>query len=627
MHLSGKFASEHELKAKLDFIFSKSKEGKSFHGIWEVAFNEVTIITAVHNIKSNEGSKTPGVDKWDINRVLQMDRNEVIKRIRRKATFYVPKPARRVYIPKSDGRKMRPLGIPTIWDRIIQECLRIVLEPIAEAKFFPHSYGFRPYRVAKHAITFICNTINNRWVVKPAFVIEGDIKGFFDNIHHRTLLNKLWRIGIRDKRVLAIIKQMLKAGYVESELLYATKAGTPQGGIISPLLANIYLNDFDWTVARMYNMPTPISGRQQRKIRESLARKGIEPKFLVRYADDWIVLTTSECEAKRLLWKLKKYFKHKLKLQLSEDKTIITDLTTNPVKFLGFNIQMGYPRIRKKDSKLVKVAKPYPNPQRVTQQIREIAKEIKVLATFKDDKDRAVHIERINSMIVGVSLYWKTCICKATLSKMDWNLYFKARGTFRRIYGNRDFIGHKVELRQLSNRPGRHKDRRSKTFAVNVDGMLVGITYASITHSEWVRYAFDQKETPYTSEGRFLHLKRAPKKDLLDRPPMYDPEDLEHALFRKDKDSKYNFEYYMNREYAYNRDKGKCKVCGAVLSPDNRHCHHIINKLPLDRINKVSNLAWVCIDCHNQIHGKDEPRFTIPRIRLKLMKFRTQLAG
>lgn len=198
MNLRRNFTSEAQLKDTLDFIYEQSKKGKSFHGIIEVAFNEVTIVTAIHNVKSNKGANTPGVDKSKMDTYLKMGRNELIKLVKRTVKNYRPKPVRRIYIAKSNG-KLRPLGIPPILERIIQECLRIVLEPIAEAKFYPQSYGFRPYRAAKHALKDFMSLINIQAKAKPTFVIEGDITGFFDNIDHKIMLKKLWKIGIRDK--------------------------------------------------------------------------------------------------------------------------------------------------------------------------------------------------------------------------------------------------------------------------------------------------------------------------------------------------------------------------------------------------------------------------------------------
>ena len=241
VHLNVRFSTETELKKIQDFLYEKSGQGVSFTGLVEAMANEVTIVTAVHNIKSNKGSRTAGVDKIKMDKYLQMPKDELILLIQSSFRNYRPKPARREYIEKSNGKK-RPLGIPTVLDRIIQECVRIIIEPICEARFYPQSYGFRPYRAQKHAIRGIINVINAgcKSPDQPVWAIEGDIKGCFDNINHRLLLQKLWKIGIHDKRVLKIISQMLKAGYMENDLFHATELGTPQGGILSPLLSNVY---------------------------------------------------------------------------------------------------------------------------------------------------------------------------------------------------------------------------------------------------------------------------------------------------------------------------------------------------------------------------------------------------
>ena len=138
VHLNVRFSTEAELKQTLDFLYEKSKEGIAFTGLVEAMVNEVTIVTAIHNIKSNKGSKTAGVDQMKMDKYLQMPKEDLIALIRDNFSNYKPKPARRVYIPKKNG-KQRPLGIPTVLDRIIQECVRIIIEPICEARFYPHS--------------------------------------------------------------------------------------------------------------------------------------------------------------------------------------------------------------------------------------------------------------------------------------------------------------------------------------------------------------------------------------------------------------------------------------------------------------------------------------------------------
>lgn len=180
--------SEKELNETLDTMYSLSKEkAEPFYNLIELVKNKQTILTAIHNIKNNKGSKTSGIDRKDINYYLQMDFDKLVALIRDSIDNYNPLPVRRQYIPKSNGKK-RPLGIPTMIDRIIQEIIKISIEPILEAKFFEHSYGFRPYRSAEHAIARIIDLVNKS---KNYYVVEGGIEGFFDNINHNKLIELL----------------------------------------------------------------------------------------------------------------------------------------------------------------------------------------------------------------------------------------------------------------------------------------------------------------------------------------------------------------------------------------------------------------------------------------------------
>lgn len=569
--------------------------------------HEVTIVTAVHNIKSNKGSKTAGVDEIKMDSYLQMPKQELIDLIQRKFHKYQPKPARRVYIPKSNG-KQRPLGIPSAIDRVVQECMRIVLEPICEAQFYPHSYGFRPYRAQKHAIRDIVNVINAgcRSPDQPVWAVEGDIKGCFDNINHRLLLQKLWRMGIHDKRVLSIIKAMLKAGYIESGIYYATTIGSPQGSILSPLLSNVYLNDFDWYIGRSYMEPHRQCKHKCNDTRR-LKWSGITPKYNYRFADDWVILTSTQAEALRLKRQLTKYFRYRMKLDLSQEKTYVTDLRTDGIHFLGFVVKAER-KLKTPDPATwseTLVGKPFPDMNRLTKKICNLSKEVRRIGLFTQPNTQAAQIQYVNSIIMGLAQYLQPSICSAAYHAIDRRVNNTALAVWKNLFPKR-YNQMQVPLQTLCNLPHRHEGYKSKTFAIEIEGKWFGITCAFITHAKYETRPFNQHMTPYTEEGRRIYVSYRTKHKPLpcDRPSINTPEDILLSAYARGKGWKANFEYFMNREYAYNRDKGKCKCCGRYFS-DNlpKHCHHVNNKLPVEKINKVSNLAWLCVPCHRMVHN------------------------
>ncbi len=223
-----------------DKLYAKSKQGDVFTNLMEIISSEENIRLAYRNIKRNSGSHTSGVDKLSIKDIEKLSIGKLVEIIQRKFRYYKPKPVRRVEIPKPNGRT-RPLGIPTIVNRLVQQCILQVLEPICEAKFHERSNGFRPNRSAEHALAQCYKMIQ---VQKLYFAVDVDIKGFFDNVNHSKLMRQMWAMGIRDKQLICIIKEMLKAPIImpDDSIQYPSK-GTPQGGILSPLLANIVLNE------------------------------------------------------------------------------------------------------------------------------------------------------------------------------------------------------------------------------------------------------------------------------------------------------------------------------------------------------------------------------------------------
>jgi len=296
--------SEGELRNYLDGLYTKAKTAKerrekaSFKGLLEVISSPITIQTAIHNIKSNRGANTPGTDGTIMRDFLEKPFKEVIQAAQESLKDYRPTPIRRVHIPKPGKQETRPLGIPAILDRIIQECIRLVIEPILEAQFFNHSYGFRPYRDAHMALERVTEIVHQTGYY---WIIEGDIKSYFDTIHHTTLIKQLWHMGIRDRRVLMIIKQMLKAGIMNE--VEVNPEGTQQGGIISPLLANVYLNAFDSYIAKAWEEKKTrhTYARRNSRIRAQRNRGNLKPAYLIRYCDDWVIITNTRKNAER--WK------------------------------------------------------------------------------------------------------------------------------------------------------------------------------------------------------------------------------------------------------------------------------------------------------------------------------------
>lgn len=316
--------TESELRQLQDKLYSITKEQtetgafRGFRGLLEIMASETVIMTAIHNIKANKGAETAGTDGRTMRAdILQQDYTQIVAKVQRSFQNYRPLSVRRKWIPKPGKSEKRPLGIPAIMDRIIQECVRIVLEPIMEAQFFKHSYGFRPWRDAHMALERVKDQVSR---VGYYWIVEGDISKFFDNVNHTILIKKLWHMGVRDQRVLMIIKAMLKAGIMGE--ISENPLGTPQGGIISPLLANVYLHSMDeWITREWENKKTRTTYSSSRNQYQSLHRySNLKPAYLVRYADDWILLTNSRENANRWKSRIANYLKVNLKLELFHGK-------------------------------------------------------------------------------------------------------------------------------------------------------------------------------------------------------------------------------------------------------------------------------------------------------------------
>ncbi|MRD35131.1 group II intron reverse transcriptase/maturase [Bacillus thuringiensis] len=611
--------SEQELRDKQDELYNKSFESINQKGqssghknLLELMISEATILTAIHRIKANKGSRTAGSDhklmKPDI---LQKDYPKVVQLVQESFRNYCPEPIKRKYIPKPNSKELRPLGIPSIIDRVIQECVRLIIEPILEAQFFQHSYGFRPMRDSSMALVRTTDIVH---ITGHYWIIEGDISKFFDCVNHTILIKKLWNMGIRDRRVLMIIKAMLKAGIMDE--LKENPIGTPQGGIISPLLANAYLHAFDqWVTREWENKKTSYPYAQKSKQFERLRKTTrLKETYLVRYADDWVLITNSKRNAEKWKYKITKYLKERLKLTLSEEKTLITDIRRRPIKFLGFEI-----KAIKGKAKNGHILVSKPNQQRLKEKVNEIHKTIKKIkkATRKDD---LIHwINLINSKIRGLIQYYE-CTTKVNVymgkyvDKLHYAAYLKLRK-----HG-----GYKIPAKRVDNLRSAHEKYETKIPMVEYNELKIGVT--RLDFCRWKKPKNKSpKETPYTKLGRQIYMNRTNKKPIKVRADELLSLNWSKIIKIGHKGKLYNFEYFMNRAYAFNRDKGRCRVCGELLQGDDVHIHHVNPKLPIEEVNRVPNLASLHEHCHQMIHSSKDYSMVGKVIWEKVLGFREKL--
>lgn len=306
-----------------------------FTNLYSLMHWDYWIISAANAVLERPGSSTAGIDgktrdAFRANYFAEI--TSLVEALKQKT--YQPQPVRRTYIPKKNG-KMRPLGIPVLRDRIVQEALRAILDPIYESDFCLHSYGFRKGRCTMDAIAVMMPMFNES--MKYYYVIEGDIKSYFDVVHHRKLISILKR-RIGDKDIIDLIWKFLKAGVMEDGLFARTEMGVPQGGVISPLLANVYLNEFDKWAEATWNL-TPYEKQKRRT-------HGQGNYKMIRYADDFVVLSNDGIAGVReVKQEIKQYLETELHLELSEEKTRITHVNEG-FEFLGFHIQRTQPEGR-----------------------------------------------------------------------------------------------------------------------------------------------------------------------------------------------------------------------------------------------------------------------------------------
>lgn len=573
----------YNLTETFDELYIKSKNNvNNKQDLMKIITSKENILSAYRNIKSNKGSKTCGIDGKNIDDLKDISEDDFVQKIQGMILNHSPKAIRQVEIPKGNN-KTRTLGISTIEDRIVQQCIKQVIEPILEAKFHNHSYGFRPTRSTTHAISRCQYLIN---ISKLHYVVDIDIKGFFDNVNHNKLLKILYKNNIKDKRVISIIRKMIKCEVIGKG---TQEKGTPQGSILSPLLSNIYLNELDWWISNQwetYNTKYKYNHTAD-KYRSLRKRSKLKEMYIVRYADDFKIFTKTYSEAIRIKMAVKEFLKINLKLDISEEKSKITNLKKNKSEFLGFEIKAV-----KKKNKFV--ARTYISKKSKSNILNNYKNYLKKLS--KNPKRN--NVGKLNSYLMGIKNYYSIATMSyIDLTDIEYKIKFIKYNRLKRFFK-------RVKPKDLERIPitfSKFNSINFKTYMLD-DYILHNLT----NHGYKVVQNYNQKTNIFNQEGR-TYIRKL-KGDVLSEI---------HKIVKYSQDIQRSTEYIDNRIAKYSMQKGLCPITKLFLRAEDFHCHHIIPK-ELGGTDEFKNLVVVHKDIHKLIHAENEEIINNIKAELKL---------
>ena len=574
-------AEYYDMQKTFDSLYADSKSGEVFGHLMDIISAPNNIKLAFRNIKGNDGSHTAGTDGRTIESLAVMSEDKFVKLIQKQFRRYEPKAVKRVEIPKPNG-KMRPLGIPCIIDRIVQQCILQVMEPICEAKFYEHSYGFRPCRSAENAISYAYGLAQRN---KLHYVVDVDVKGFFDNVDHRKLLKQIWTLGIRDTKLIQIIKAMLKAPIEmpDGENVLPSK-GTPQGGILSPLLANIVLNELDWWIASQWDEMVrhmkhpckvtyyPNGAEKKCNSYTALKKSNLKEMRIVRYADDFKIFCRTKEDAEKTYYAVKDWLWKRLKLEVSDEKSKVTNLRKRDSEFLGFRI-----KLRRKGNSWVITSNVC---DKATKRIsKEMAETIRAIQRSKTAEEISLNVGDYNAKVIGIQDYY----CIAT--RVNLNFSDIARPINGQLLHRIDGIKKQGEIK---NRYLRKRYGESRQMRWVGETPLVPLAYVQFK----IPMRKSRKINPYTPEGRAeihdnLRIDVKSMLWLMRHPIPYE-----------------SVRYNDNRVSLYAGQDGKCAVTGKELDVQTCVCYRKSNeckkgKDSYQNLMLLSLQGWVIVSSEN----------------------------